>query len=172
MSARPTGSAWTALPEKEKAHMRDRDRLAAERRGLPRLRIEKSYTILATPPPRIRGFLDEMTLSDRPEIPPGRKNDNVLSGAWVTSDSSDPCARIVVASSYHAFLGPAIGDGARSMSTRDAEMRNYRAALEETGLQRPRSGQSRTPKAPGSTVRLAPSEKCTVRLPPRALYDT
>ena len=32
------------LLEKEKAHMREGDKLAAERRGLPWLKIEKSYT--------------------------------------------------------------------------------------------------------------------------------
>lgn len=36
--------ARRALLEKEKAYMREGDRLAAERRELPRLRIEKSYT--------------------------------------------------------------------------------------------------------------------------------
>jgi predicted dithiol-disulfide oxidoreductase (DUF899 family) len=30
--------------EKEKAHVRERDRFAAERRGLPCVKIEKSYT--------------------------------------------------------------------------------------------------------------------------------
>lgn len=37
-------TARRALLEKEKAHMREGDRLAAERRALPWLRIEKSYT--------------------------------------------------------------------------------------------------------------------------------
>jgi predicted dithiol-disulfide oxidoreductase (DUF899 family) len=37
-------TARKALLEKEKAHMREGDRLAAERRGLPWLKIEKSYT--------------------------------------------------------------------------------------------------------------------------------
>jgi predicted dithiol-disulfide oxidoreductase (DUF899 family) len=35
--------ARKALLEKEKAHMREGDRLAAERRGLPRLKIDKTY---------------------------------------------------------------------------------------------------------------------------------
>jgi predicted dithiol-disulfide oxidoreductase (DUF899 family) len=37
-------AARKALLEKEKAHMRAGDKLAAERRGLPLLKIEKSYT--------------------------------------------------------------------------------------------------------------------------------
>jgi predicted dithiol-disulfide oxidoreductase (DUF899 family) len=37
-------SARKRLLEKEKAHMREGDKLAAERRGLPWLKIEKSYT--------------------------------------------------------------------------------------------------------------------------------
>ena len=37
-------SARKTLLEKEKAHMREGDKLAAERRGLPRLKIEKNYT--------------------------------------------------------------------------------------------------------------------------------
>jgi len=37
-------SARRTLLEKEKAHMREGDKLAAERRGLPWLKIEKSYT--------------------------------------------------------------------------------------------------------------------------------
>ena len=36
--------ARKTLLEKEKAHMREGDRLAAERRGLPWLKLEKSYT--------------------------------------------------------------------------------------------------------------------------------
>src|ERR1700761_2281911 len=35
--------ARKALLEKEKTHMREGDRLAAERRGLPRLKIDKTY---------------------------------------------------------------------------------------------------------------------------------
>ena len=37
-------TARRALLKKEKAHMREGDRLAAERRGLPWVKIEKSYT--------------------------------------------------------------------------------------------------------------------------------
>jgi predicted dithiol-disulfide oxidoreductase (DUF899 family) len=37
-------TARKTLLEKEKAHMREGDRLAAERRGLPCLKIEKTYT--------------------------------------------------------------------------------------------------------------------------------
>ena len=37
-------TAGKAFLAKEKAHMREGDRLAAERRGLPWLKIEKSYT--------------------------------------------------------------------------------------------------------------------------------
>ena len=51
-------------------------------------------------------------------------------------------------------------------------VRIYRASLDETELQRPGPGQSRKPKAPGSTFRSVPSEKCTVRSLRRALYET